>query len=216
MARQLVEQRKQARRRMRRRQAMQQGHAGQSVCPDAGGRDEGAEPSSSRPTCRARPRPSRPASKSSRNEEVRVQASSTPASAPSTSRDILLASTSNAIVVGFNVRPDAAAQPPSAQRSNVDIRMYRVIYDAIDEIEARHEGHAGARSSARTSSAMPRSARPTRSPSIGTIAGCYVHGRQDRARQQGARAARQHRHLRGRDRIAAALQGLRQGGRTEL
>ena len=49
--------------------------------------------------------------------------------------DILLASTAGAIIVGFNVRPDAAAAA-SAQRSNVDMRFYRVIYDAIDEIEA--------------------------------------------------------------------------------
>ena len=86
--------------------------------------------------------------------------------------DILLASTANAIVVGFNVRPDAAAQA-SAQRANVDIRMYRVIYDAIDEIEAAMKGmlapkyreavigHAEVRQTYKVSA-------------IGTIAGCYV------------------------------------------
>ena len=46
----------------------------------------------------------------------------------------------------------------------------------------RYEGYARARSSARPSSATPRSARPTRSPSVGTVAGCYVTGRQDPAR----------------------------------
>ena len=86
--------------------------------------------------------------------------------------DILLASTANAIVVGFDVRPDAAAQA-SAQRANVDIRMYRVIYDAIDEIEAAMKGmlapkyreavigHAEVRQIYKVSA-------------IGTIAGCYV------------------------------------------
>ena len=84
----------------------------------------------------------------------------------------MLASTANAIVVGFNVRPDAAAQA-SAQRANVDIRMYRVIYDAIDEIEAAMKGmlapkyreaiigHAEVRQTYKVSA-------------IGTIAGCYV------------------------------------------
>ena len=42
--------------------------------------------------------------------------------------DVMLAATSKAIIIGFNVRPDAAARD-SAARSNVDMRMYRVIYD---------------------------------------------------------------------------------------
>ena len=49
--------------------------------------------------------------------------------------DVMLAASSNAIIVGFNVRPDAAARDAAA-RQNVDMRMYRVIYDCIDEIEA--------------------------------------------------------------------------------
>ena len=53
--------------------------------------------------------------------------------------DVMLASTSQAIIVGFNVRPDAAARD-SAARANVDMRMYRVIYDAINEIEAAMKG----------------------------------------------------------------------------
>ena len=72
------------------------------------------------------------------NDEVRVRVIHAGVGAINES-DILLASTSNAIVVGFNVRPDAAAAA-SAQRSNVDLRMYRVIYDAIDEIEAAMKG----------------------------------------------------------------------------
>ncbi len=59
------------------------------------------------------------------NEEVRVKAIHAGVGAISES-DVLLASTANAIIVGFNVRPDPAAAA-SAQRSNVDMRMYRVI-----------------------------------------------------------------------------------------
>ena len=51
----------------------------------------------------------------------------------------MLAETSGAIIVGFNVRPDASARN-SADRAKVDIRMYRVIYDCINEIEAAIKG----------------------------------------------------------------------------
>ena len=105
------------------------------------------------------------------NEEVRVRVIHAAVGAINES-DILLASTSNAIVVGFNVRPDPAAAA-SAQRANVDLRMYRVIYDAIDEIESAMKGmlapkyreaiigHAEVRQTYKVSA-------------IGTIAGCYV------------------------------------------
>ena len=86
--------------------------------------------------------------------------------------DILLASTANAIIVGFNVRPDSAAAA-SAQRSNVDIRLYSVIYECLEEIEAAMKGmlapkyrevvigHAEVRVLYKVSA-------------IGTVAGCYV------------------------------------------
>ena len=105
------------------------------------------------------------------NEEVRVRVIHTGVGAINES-DILLASTSGAIIVGFNVRPDAAAQA-SGQRANVDMRFYRVIYDAIDEIEAAMKGmlapkyeevvigHAEVRMTYKVSA-------------IGTIAGCMV------------------------------------------
>ena len=51
----------------------------------------------------------------------------------------MLASTSNAIIVGFNVRPDANAKDYAA-RMKVDMRMYRVIYDCINEMEAAMKG----------------------------------------------------------------------------
>ena len=86
--------------------------------------------------------------------------------------DVMLAASSNAIIVGFNVRPDAAARD-GAVRQNVDMRMYRVIYDCIDEIEAAMKGmlapkyrevvlgHAEVRQTYKVSG-------------VGTIAGCYV------------------------------------------
>ena len=72
------------------------------------------------------------------NEEVRVKVIHTGVGAINES-DILLASTAGAIIVGFNVRPDAGAQA-SAARTAVDMRFYRVIYDAIDEIESAMKG----------------------------------------------------------------------------
>ena len=105
------------------------------------------------------------------NEEVRVRVIHAGVGAINES-DILLASTSGAIVIGFNVRPDSGAQA-SAQRTNVDMRFYQVIYDAIDEIEAAMKGmlapkfeevvigHAEVRMTYKVSA-------------IGTIAGCMV------------------------------------------
>ena len=53
--------------------------------------------------------------------------------------DVMLASASNAIIIGFNVRPDQTAEEFAA-RDKVDIRTYRVIYDAIEEIETAMKG----------------------------------------------------------------------------
>ena len=52
---------------------------------------------------------------------------------------LMLANASNAIIVGFNVRPDTSAAE-NAERNNVDIRLYRVIYDCIEEISAAMKG----------------------------------------------------------------------------
>ncbi|MGM9589833.1 MAG: translation initiation factor IF-2 [Faecousia sp.] len=105
------------------------------------------------------------------NEEVRVKVIHAGVGAINES-DVLLASTAGAIIVGFNVRPDAAAQA-SGHRANVDMRFYRVIYDAVDEIEAAMKGmlapkyeevilgHAEVRMTYKVSA-------------IGTVAGCMV------------------------------------------
>ena len=105
------------------------------------------------------------------NEEVRVKVIHSAVGAINES-DVMLAATSGAIIVGFNVRPDNAARD-SAARSNVDIRMYRVIYDCINEIEAAMKGmlspkfkeaiigHAEVRETYKVSK-------------VGTVMGCYV------------------------------------------
>ena len=53
--------------------------------------------------------------------------------------DVMLASASNAIIVGFNVRPEPLAQT-AAEQSGVDMRMYRIIYECIEEIETAMKG----------------------------------------------------------------------------
>ena len=105
------------------------------------------------------------------NEEVRVRVIHSGVGAINES-DVMLSSTSNAVIVGFNVRPDNAARD-SAERSKVELRMYRVIYDCINDVEAAmkgmlapkfHEviiGHAEVRQTFRVSK-------------VGTVCGCYV------------------------------------------
>ena len=72
------------------------------------------------------------------NEEVRVKVIHGGVGAVNES-DIMLAGTSGAIIVGFNVRPDAVAKE-AAERDGIDVRLYRVIYDCIEEIEAAMKG----------------------------------------------------------------------------
>ena len=72
------------------------------------------------------------------NEEVRVHVIHGAVGAVSES-DVMLANASNAIIVGFNVRPDAVAEE-NAKRDGVDMRMYRIIYDCIEEIESAMKG----------------------------------------------------------------------------
>ena len=72
------------------------------------------------------------------NDEVRVRVIHSGVGAINES-DIILAATSNAIVVGFSVRPDNVART-LAEREKVDVRLYRVIYDCIEEIEAAMKG----------------------------------------------------------------------------
>ena len=55
--------------------------------------------------------------------------------------DVVLAAASNAIIIGFNVKPDQMAKA-TAERENVDLRLYRVIYQAIEDIESAMKGNA--------------------------------------------------------------------------
>ncbi|MEG2378234.1 MAG: translation initiation factor IF-2, partial [Clostridia bacterium] len=105
------------------------------------------------------------------NEEVRVRVIHSAVGSVSES-DIMLASASNAIIVGFNVRPDNNARS-EAERLKIDMRMYRIIYDCIEEMQAAMKGllapkfkeeilgHAEIRQTFKVTK-------------IGTIAGCYV------------------------------------------
>lgn len=68
------------------------------------------------------------------NDEVRVNVIHSAVGAINES-DVMLAEASNAIIVGFNVRPDAVAAE-NAERSGVDMRLYSIIYDCINEIES--------------------------------------------------------------------------------
>ncbi|MFT8871325.1 MAG: translation initiation factor IF-2 [Sporolactobacillus sp.] len=86
--------------------------------------------------------------------------------------DIILASASNAIIIGFNVRPDNHAKEV-AEQEKVDIRLYRVIYDAIDEMEAAMKGMLDPEFREKIIGQLD--VRTTFKVSkIGTIAGCYV------------------------------------------
>ena len=105
------------------------------------------------------------------NDVVRVRVIHSGVGAISGS-DLMLAEASNAIIIGFNVRPDAAIREDAAQRG-VDIRTYRIIYECIEEMEAAMkgmlapkfrevvQGHAEVRQIFKVSG-------------VGTIAGCYV------------------------------------------
>ncbi|NMA37262.1 MAG: translation initiation factor IF-2, partial [Papillibacter sp.] len=105
------------------------------------------------------------------NDEVRVRVIHSGVGAISET-DVMLASTSNAIIVGFNVRPDAAARE-NAARANVDIRLYRIIYDCINEIEAAMKGMLAPQFK-ETVTGHVEIRQTYKVSKVGTIAGCYV------------------------------------------
>ena len=105
------------------------------------------------------------------NDEVRVNIIHGAVGAVNES-DVMLANASNAIIVGFNVRPDATAQA-NAERDGVDMRMYRVIYDCIEEIESAMKGMLAPKTrEVILGTAEVRNV--IRIKSIGNIAGSYV------------------------------------------
>lgn len=115
------------------------------------------------------------------NEEVRVRVIHCAVGAISES-DVMLATTSNAIIVGFNVRPDNNAKE-SAARNNVDMRMYRVIYDCINEIETAMKGMLAPKfKEVELGQAEVRNV--FRITGVGMVAGCYVtNGKMQRGAQ---------------------------------
>lgn len=105
------------------------------------------------------------------NEEVKVRIIHA-AAGGITEGDVTLAAASNAIIVGFNVRPDKNALD-SAERQTVDIRTYRVIYECIEEIEAAMKGMLAPKF--RENLLGHAEVRQTiHVPNVGTIAGCYI------------------------------------------
>ena len=105
------------------------------------------------------------------NEEVAVRVIHCAVGAINES-DVTLAATSGAIIVGFNVRPDNNARD-SALRLNVDMRMYRVIYDAINEVEAAMKGMLTPKfKEVELGQAEVRNV--FRITNVGMVAGCYV------------------------------------------
>ena len=105
------------------------------------------------------------------NDEVRIQVIHSAVGAVSES-DILLASAANAIVIGFNVRPENAAAE-SAKRAGVEIRLYRVIYEAIEEVEASMKGLLAPKYKEELLG-QAEVRQVFRASNIGTIAGSYV------------------------------------------
>ena len=104
-------------------------------------------------------------------DEVRVNLVHSGAGAI-TEHDVDLAKTAAAIVVGFNVRPNANARE-LAENEGVDIRLYRVIYDAIDDVKAALSGML--KPEERESILGEAEVRQTfRVPKLGVIAGCYL------------------------------------------
>ncbi len=105
------------------------------------------------------------------NDEVRVRVIHGGVGAVNES-DVMLANASNAIIVGFNVRPDAGALAMSEQ-NEVDIRLYRVIYQAIEEIEAAMKGMLDPEFK-EVVLGYAEVRQTFRVPNVGLIAGSYV------------------------------------------
>lgn len=105
------------------------------------------------------------------NEEVRVKVIHGGVGAVSES-DVMLANASNAIIVGFNVRPDPVASE-NAARDGVDIRLYRIIYDAIEEISTAMKGMLAPKFR-EVQQGRIEVRQVYKISNVGTVAGCYV------------------------------------------
>lgn len=105
------------------------------------------------------------------NEEVKVNILHAAVGAINET-DVTLAESSNAIIIGFNVRPDAKAKV-QAERSHIDVKLYRIIYDAIDDVKKAMKGMLAPKfSDVYTGKAEVRDT--FKISGVGTVAGCYV------------------------------------------
>jgi len=105
------------------------------------------------------------------NEEVRVRVIHNGVGAVNES-DIMLASASNAIIIGFNVRPGPAIME-SVANSDVEMRLYRIIYDAIDDVKQAMKGMLAPKTR-EVSLGRAEVRLVYKITNVGTIAGCYV------------------------------------------
>ncbi|MBR4554179.1 MAG: translation initiation factor IF-2 [Ruminococcus sp.] len=105
------------------------------------------------------------------NDEVRVRVIHGAVGAVNES-DVMLANASNAIIVGFNVRPDPVAKE-NAERDGVDIRLYRIIYDAIEEITTAMKGMLAPKFR-EIDTARVEVRQVYKISSVGNVAGAYV------------------------------------------
>lgn len=105
------------------------------------------------------------------NEEIKVRVIHAGVGAI-TETDVMLASASGAIIIGFDVRPDPKARE-AAEREKVDVRTYRVIYDAIDDVKAALKGMLTPKFK-ETLLGRAEVRATFKVPKVGTVAGCYV------------------------------------------
>ncbi|MGC8595721.1 MAG: translation initiation factor IF-2 [Candidatus Kryptoniota bacterium] len=105
------------------------------------------------------------------NDEVRVQVIHR-AVGPISESDVLLASASNAVIIGFHVRPSAAARKLAEQES-VEIKLYNIIYDAIDNVRKALEGMLSPEVHEEVLGSL-EVRQIFKVPRVGTVAGCYV------------------------------------------
>jgi len=105
------------------------------------------------------------------NEEVRVKVIHGAVGAVSES-DVMLADASNAIIVGFNVRPDPVAKE-NADRDGVELRLYRIIYDAINDVETAMKGMLAPKTR-EVDLGRAEVRQVYKITGVGAVAGCYV------------------------------------------
>ena len=131
-----------------------------------------------------------------------------------TETDVLLAAASNAIIIGFNVRPERKAAE-LANREKVDIRLHTIIYNVVDEIKRAMVGVLEPVFK-ETYLGTAEVRNTFRVPKVGVIAGCYITDGKVTRNARNPTAARQRRDLRRQDCVAQTVQGRCVGSRQRL